>query len=306
MADFELEVGEEDAGERVDVVLARRVPELSRAQAKALLGQGLALVDGRAVKKSHLLVSGERLVVDSLPSAADFYASPDPDLSLKVLRETDEYVIIDKAAGVPSHPLQRGELGTVAGALVARYPEMRDVGYRKREPGILHRLDTNTSGVMLAARKPEAFARLRAQLQAGEIEKRYWARVVAEVVAPQSIEMRIANDPRDARRVRVCVDAREIRRLQAKPALTEVLVSRPSAHGSLCEVRANHARRHQIRAHLAAIGHPLLGDTLYGGPALEAPRHHLLHAVSIRVEGYTTESADWEHLDSEPKILAGA
>ena len=302
MADFELEVTEEDVGQRIDVVLARRIPHLSRARAKALVEEGLAKVGGRVVRKSHLLASGDRVEVDVLPNTADFYAAPDADLPLEVLTETDDYVIVDKPAGVPSHPLQEGELGTVAGALVARYPEMREVGYRRREPGILHRLDTNTSGVMLAARSKEAFERLRAELQSGRIEKRYLARVVGDLVAPQSIDIPIANDPRDARRVRACVDPREIRRLQAKPALTEVVASRPAAHGSLCELRANHARRHQIRAHLAAIGHPLLGDTLYGGPALEAPKHHLLHALSIRLGSRTTRSKDWEHVDSELTI----
>ena len=302
MAEFELEVSEEDVGERIDVVLARRIPHLSRARAKALVEEGVARVGGRVVKKSHLLASGDRVVVEVLPKAADFYAAPDPDLPLQVLTETDEYVIVDKPAGVPSHPLQEGELGTIAGALVARYPEMREVGYRRREPGILHRLDTNTSGVMMAARNEDAFAHLRAELRAGRIEKRYLARVVGEVVAPQSIEMPIANDPRDTRRVRACVDPREIRRLEAKPAVTEVVDSRPAAHGSLCELRANHARRHQIRVHLAAIGHPLLGDTLYGGPALEAPKHHLLHALSIRVGSRTTRSPDWEHVDSKLTI----
>ncbi|MGB5192786.1 MAG: RluA family pseudouridine synthase [Polyangiales bacterium] len=297
MADFELEVTEEDAGERVDVVLARRVPNLSRAAAKALLAAGLARVDGRAVRKSHLLTLGDRVVVDSLPSLADFHAAPDPNLPLEVLRETNEYVIVDKASGVPSHPLRQGELGTLAGALVARYPEMRGVGYSKREPGLLHRLDIDTSGVILAARNEEAFDRLRAQLKGGEIEKRYLARVVGEVIAPRVIEASIANDPRNPRRVRVCTDPREIKRLGAKPAITEVLMSSPAARGSLVEVRANHAHRHQIRAHLASIGHPLLGDALYGGPTLEGARHHLLHASEIVVDGETIRSSDWRYRD---------
>jgi len=302
MADFELEITEEDAGERVDVVLARRAPNLSRARAKRLLGEGIARVDGRAVKKSHLLALGDRVVIEFLPARTDFHATPDSDLPLEVLRETDEYVIVDKPAGVPSHPLQEGERGTLAGALVAHYPEMRDVGYSKREPGLLHRLDTDTSGVMLAARNDKAFDRLRAQLKAGEIEKRYLARVVGNVVAPRVIETRVANDPRDPRRVRICIDPREIKRLRAHPALTEVLTSSSAPHGSLVEVRANHARRHQIRAHLASIGHPLLGDTLYGGPELEAPKHHLLHAVSIRMGTRSTHSTPWNHTGSAPKI----
>jgi 23S rRNA pseudouridine1911/1915/1917 synthase len=297
MADFELEITEEDAGERLDVVLARRVPSLSRARARALVEDGAARIGGRRAKKSQLLELGDRVVVESLPAPVEFHATPDPALDLVVVRETDRYVIVDKPAGMPSHPLQEGELGTLAGALVLRYPEMRGLGYSKREPGILHRLDTDTSGLMLAARSKEAFDQLRAQLKAGEIEKRYLARVAGEVAAPLRIETPIAKDPRDRRRARACVDPREIKRLGAQAALTEVLTSRPAAYGSLVEVRANHARRHQIRVHLASIGHPLLGDTLYGGPALEGVPHHLLHASFIRVDGVVVESSDWKYRD---------
>jgi 23S rRNA pseudouridine1911/1915/1917 synthase len=304
MSAVELEMGEGDTGQRVDVVLARRVPELSRARAKALIEEGGVRVGGRRVKKSYTVSAGDRVTLESLPRPADFYAAPDPDLALEVLVENESYVVVDKSAGVPSHPLKEGELGTLAGALVARYPEMRDVGYSKREPGILHRLDTDTSGVMLAARDQETFNRLRKQLQAGEIEKRYLARCQGIVAAPIVIETPIANDPHDRRKVRACTDPREIKRLRARPARTEVLTSIPAPHGSLVEVRANNARRHQIRAHLASIGHPLLGDPLYGGPSLETPPHHLLHALSIQIGTLSTTSTPWNHASSTPKIAA--
>ena len=297
MADLELEVTEEDDGVRLDVFLVRRVPSLSRARAKALVAGGGVRIEGRLAKKSHLVASGDRVLVDSLPGPADFYADPDPTLDLRVLRETDDYVIVDKPVGVPTHPLAAHEHGTLAGALVARYPEMRDVGYRKREPGLVHRLDTDTSGVVLAARNQRSFEQLRDALRAGHIEKRYLARCAGAVDAPQIIDAPIGNDPRDRRRVRVCTDPREIKRLGAQPAWTEVLDSVQARESSLVEVRANHARRHQVRAHLAWIGHPLLGDTLYGGPELDAPKHHLLHAVSIAVEGVETRSSGWKYED---------
>lgn len=302
MPAIELEIQEEDAGQRIDVVLARRVPELSRGRAKALIDEGLVCVDGRRVKKSRALIVGDRVTVDELPGPVDFYAEPDPNLDLDVLLETRDYVVVDKRAGVPSHPLQEGELGTLAGALVARYPEMRELGYRKREPGILHRLDTDTSGVMLAARTREAFDSLRAELRAGKIEKRYLARCQGVVPAPCLIETAIARDPRDRRKVRACVDPREIKRLSAQAARTEVLSSTVAEHGSLVELRADSARRHQIRVHLASIGHPLLGDTLYGGPALEQPSHHLLHALSIRVGPDRPVSSNWKYSESRLQL----
>ena len=302
MSVAELEIEETDAGQRVDVVLARRVPELSRARAKALIEEGAVRVDGRRVKKSYAVSAGDRVTLESIPRPVDFYAAPDPSLALEVLVENDGYVVVDKQAGVPSHPLKEGELGTLAGALVARYPEMRDVGYSKREPGILHRLDNDTSGLMLAARDQATFEALRKQLQAGQIEKRYLARCQGVVLAPILIDTPIANDPRDRRKVRACADPREIKRLRAQPAATEVLTSTPAEHGSLIEVRANNARRHQIRAHLASIGHPLLGDPLYGGPPLEPPARHLLHAVSIQIGTGSTIVSPWNHSESEPKI----
>lgn len=302
MREIELEIEEEEAGGRLDVLLARRVPGLSRARAKALIEQGEVRVDGRRVKKSHALIAGERVTVDRLPAPADFHAASDPDLAIEVMYETDGYVLVDKPAGIPSHPLREGELHTLAGALVARYPEMRGVGYRKREPGILHRLDTDTSGLMLAARDRESFAELRRMLQAGEIEKRYLARCVGVVAAPIVIDTAIASDPRDRRKVRACSDPREIKRLGAQVARTEVLRSSEAAHGSLVEVRADHARRHQIRAHLASLGHPLLGDPLYGGPELEEPKHHLLHASSVRVGVEAPVVSAWKYMTFSPAL----
>ena len=304
MSVAELEIEEEDAGVRVDVILVRRVPELSRARAKALIEEGAVRVDGRRVKKSYIVSAGDRVTLEKTPGLVDFYAAPDSGLALDVLVETDGYVVVDKPAGVPTHPLKEGELGTLAGALVARYPEMRDVGYSRREPGILHRLDNDTSGVVLAARDQTTFERLREQLQEGQIEKRYLARCQGSVPAPIVIDTPIANDPRDRRRVRVCKDPREIKRLRAQPARTEILTSTPAEHGSLIEVRANNARRHQIRAHLASIGHPLLGDTLYGGPPLAPPNRHLLHALSIQLGTLSTITSHWNHCASAPKIAA--
>lgn len=295
MAVFELEATEEDAGARLDVVLCRHLLGVSRSVAKALVAEGVARVEGRAVKKNYVVRPGDRISIDRLPGPRDFVAAPDPSFELTVLKETEDYVVIEKAPGVPSHPLQAGEVGTVAGALVARYPEMRDVGYSRREPGILHRLDTYTSGVMLAARTPGSFERLRRELTGGQIEKRYLARCIGDVTAPRVLDLPIAGDPRDRRRVRVCRDPREAKRLDAKPARTEILRSAPAPFGSLVELRANRARRHQVRVHLAALGHPLLGDALYGGPAEGSPGHHLLHASAIRVDGELIESNPWKY-----------
>jgi 23S rRNA pseudouridine1911/1915/1917 synthase len=283
--EFRFEIGPEDDGKRVDQVLARRVPGMSRARAKAMSEAGEVRVGGRRVRKSHLLRAGDVVSLERLPPRADFEASPDPSVELEILAATEDYVVVEKPAGVPSHPLRPDERGTVAGALLLQFPEMRGLGYSAREPGILHRLDVETSGLILAARNAEAFRALREQLRSGAIRKHYLALCAGQVEAPQRIALPIANDPMDSRKVSVvrdrADDSRKRRGFPAKDALSEVLQSRRVAGFSLVEIQANHARRHQVRVHCASIGHPLAGDRLYGGPAVSGLDRHFLHASRI-------------------------
>ncbi|MEM7137104.1 MAG: RluA family pseudouridine synthase [Myxococcota bacterium] len=276
MTGSDVELEDEDVGERVDIVLVRRVAGLSRDRAKVLFSQGLVRVNGSRVKKSHRVVGGDRITLAAIPASVDFDAQPDDSHGLRVIEETRDFVIVDKPVGVPSHPLVAAEVGTVANALVARYPEMRGVGYHRREPGIIHRLDNDTSGLILAARHARAFDALVSLLRQGRIDKHYRATCIGEVQAPQVIRSPIATDPHNRRRVRACVDAREAKRLGAQPAVTEVLQSTLESSGSIVDARATNARRHQVRVHLASIGHPLLGDELYGAPEHPAGHHHLV------------------------------
>jgi 23S rRNA pseudouridine1911/1915/1917 synthase len=165
---------------------------------------------------------------------------------------------------------------------VARYPEMALVGYAAREPGILHRLDTDTSGLMIAARDEEAFQRLRTELRSLRIDKRYRALVEGEI-EPRAIDRPIAPVPGDSRRVRVGSHD------GARPARTEIVAVRAHGRFSEIEVSAPAATRHQIRVHLASIGHPLAGDVLYGGPVIPGLTRHFLHASEIRLVHPMTE-----------------
>lgn len=274
----ELVVESAEDGLRLDLVLVRRLPALSRARAKTLLENGEVKVNGRACRKGARLVTGDRVTLASAPEPSEFAARPDPSLVLPIVHEDPWIVVVDKPAGIPSHPLRAHEIGTVASALVARYPEMAGVGWRPREPGILHRLDGGTSGLMLAARDDLTFQTLLTALRNGDIEKRYVA-VVHGVPDVGPIDAPIAPHPSDPRRVRVGPGRGE------RSALTEVLAVRPleETDGLLAEVevRAGAAARHQVRAHLAWLGHPLVGDVLYGAPAMAGLDRHLLHASKI-------------------------
>jgi 23S rRNA pseudouridine1911/1915/1917 synthase len=274
-------VGDEDAGTRLDVVLVRRVPGLSRAKARALSEEGAIRVNGRHARKGAVVAAGDVVSLAGPSPASSSSALPDASLALRILYEDTHLVVVDKDAGVPSHPLRSGELGTVANALVARHPEMAGIGYGPREPGLVHRLDTDTSGVLLAARDSDTFAALRDALRAGAIRKRYVALVEGTLVAPTAFTYPLATHPRDARRVLACVEERDAVRLRARDATTHVIEAESIGAFSRVLVEAPVAGRHQIRAHFAAAGHPLAGDRLYGGPAVSGLSRHFLHASSL-------------------------
>lgn len=281
---IELEIEPDEAGLRLDVVLVRRVPGMSRAKAREMVETGAIRVNGRNPRKGLRLAPGDRVVLSRAPAPSDFHARPDPRLALQIVHEDPWIVVIDKPAGVPSHPLREHEVGTVASALVARYPETSGVGYRLREPGILHRLDTDTSGLLLAARDELTFETLRAALKSGRIDKHYVALVDGRVTAPRTIELAIAPHPRDPRRV-VTLEPDQASDVKgARAARTDVLRAEPIGVYTKVEVSAAHATRHQVRAHLAAIGHPLVGDALYGGSALPGLSRHFLHASRIALD----------------------
>jgi 23S rRNA pseudouridine1911/1915/1917 synthase len=268
---WEITVADEFEGERIDRFLRHAGRSGSRKALAEQLEDGVIRVNGVRTKKGHRLRAGD---VVSGPASNSGGALPDPDQPLEVLLEDEHVVVVNKPAGVPSHPLRPDELGTVASALVARFPEMASVGYRPLEPGILHRLDTETSGVLLAARNTNAFRTLSLAHKRGEIDKRYLALCSGRLQAPQRLSAYLAAD---RRRVRVSHDYIE----GAKLIETEIVRAEPHGEFTLAEVRVPFAARHQVRAQLAALGHPIAGDELYGGPALEGLSRHFLHASEL-------------------------
>jgi 23S rRNA pseudouridine1911/1915/1917 synthase len=261
-----LHIVENEAGSRLDRVLCARLG-LSRAEAKRLFSGGEVRRNGRRADKGDLVVTGDRIELGS--ELSDPRARPDASVTLRILYEDPALVVVDKQAGIPSHPLRPGELGCLANGLLARYPEMAQTGYDLRQPGLVNRLDNDTSGIVLAARDAVVFGQLRDQLEHGEIRKTYLA-LVERWLDPQEIELPLA--PSSRHRARVEVSA------LGRPSLSEI--KRCWQHGDLflVEIEACKAYRHQVRAHLAAVGAPIVGDALYGGGE---GRHHYLHASSI-------------------------
>jgi len=271
---FAIEPGTD--GARVDQAVARAVPGLSVAAARRLLAAGAVRLDGRPARKGDRVRAGQTLDVDDAQGAAEGpegrRVTPDPATPLEVLAVDADFVAIAKPAGIPSHPLLAGEIGTAASAVVARFPECAAASPHAREGGLVHRLDTATSGVLLAARHPDAWHALRSAMADPDCEKVYLAEVRGEAGAGQSLEP-IGRAGRRGARVRVGGGRSPL------PAHTRWEVLEPRGETTLLRVTLSKGRAHQVRAHLAAAGHPIAGDPLYGGEPDGALR---LHAWAIR------------------------
>jgi 23S rRNA pseudouridine1911/1915/1917 synthase len=242
------------------------------------IAEGRVRVDGLRAPKGSTVGPGALVRVDLPPPDAPV---PQPELPLRVVHADVHLVLADKPAGMPSHPLEPGERGTAANALVGRFPELAGVGPSRREGGLVHRLDTETSGLLLAARTDAAHALLRAQFTARSVEKGYLALAQGELHAGGEIDLPLAHDPADPRKVRAASDPTWAGQHGARPALTRFTPVERRGGFTLLEVEIATGVLHQIRAHLAFIGHPLAGDTLYGGPVLPGLGRHFLHAAHL-------------------------
>lgn len=264
-----------EAGQRFDQLVVLHVEGLGRKGAALLFASGDVTVDGRRAKKGELARVGQRV---SVLVAGDARAIAEPDAELRLLLVREDLVIVDKRAGQPCAALPGAERGTVAGALLAHFPEMASVGYGLREPGLVHRLDTQTSGVLMAARTQTAFAGLRRALGSGALDKRYLAVVESERIDDHGvIEAALGPHPRNARKVSVAARGSP----GARAARSEYQVIERKGRFALVEVRAGRAYRHQVRVHLASRGSPLVGDALYGGLDANLGARHALHASYV-------------------------
>ena len=291
------------SGERLDKLIVGAVAGLGRAGARKLFERDKVRVNGRIASKGGVARAGDEITI-VLPDVSGPGAVAEPDGPLEVRFETDLVVVAEKPAGQPTAPIEPGEKGTLANALVGHYPEMAGIGYAPREPGLVHRLDTDTSGLVLAARTQAAFETLSRALKEHRVEKSYLLLCEAEGLADSgTVEIPLAPHPKDKKRVYACIHPRDVARYAPRPASTSFRVVRRAGRWALVEAIAPVAQRHQIRAHMAAIGHPLAGDLLYGGAEIAGLRRHSLHAAFIGWAGDSTVPA-FEVRSDLPRELA--
>ncbi len=262
---------------RLDKYLVEIFPHSSRAFWKEHLLQNVR-INGLKPKAGQRLLGGEILSVASPPDEKHFILAPNLQRSLNILYQDDYLLAVDKPAGLPCHPLKAEESDTAVHAVAALDPQQLENFPDSREIGLLHRLDNETSGVLLFARTPETKTKLMAIQRQGGLRKTYLAWVAGRLEHGGKIQIPLAHHPKNKKKMRACVDEKEARKLKARDALTYYTPLKSSLHHSLVQVEIYQGARHQIRVHLASLGHPLLGDPLYGGP----PSHRLLlHASQI-------------------------
>ncbi len=265
-----------DAGERLDHFLHARMGEYSRARIQAWIKDGLVSVNGAPAKPSTILRGGERIEV-SPANAPPLKAEPE-DAPIEILYEDAAVIAVNKPAGLVVHAGAGAHSGTLVNRLVHHFKSLSQVGGELR-PGIVHRLDRGTSGVMLVARTDAAHRALAAQFSGRTTEKTYLALVEGRVNADSGrITKPIARDPAHRTRMTARLD-------HGRDALTEYRVLRRFEKFTYLEVRIGTGRTHQIRAHLASIRHPVAGDKLYGAQVAD---RIFLHAWRIRFDSPAT------------------
>ena len=289
----------DDAGTRLDQFLVSKIGEVSRARVKQMIEQGLVLVDDAPPKASLRLRGGEQVRVDAPAKIEPLRALPE-EIPLDIVFEDDDLAVVNKPAGMMVHAGAGAtddarNRGTLVNALLHRFGQLSGVGGELR-PGIVHRLDKETSGLIVIAKNDEAHRKLAAQFSLREAKKTYVALAHGWVKADRAtIHSSISRD--SVRRVRMTA-----RSSGGREAITHYVVKRrldsPFGKFTLLDVKIDTGRTHQIRVHLSSIGHPIVGDALYGAPReLKSPRgtislhRNFLHAAALELRHPRTGEA---------------
>jgi 23S rRNA pseudouridine1911/1915/1917 synthase len=269
---------------RVDSLISQNLPVLSRRAREELFSKQAVRINGRPVAKGFKASSGDRLEIE-IPGPLSPFPVQNQAPRPSILFEDPALVIVDKPGLMPTHPLSPFESGTLANLLVSHWPQIVGVGNKTLEPGLVHRLDKGTSGLLAVALKQSAWEQLKKDLGTRKWEKTYQALIEGVFPNPITISLPLAHDPSDNRKMKVIRGPGDRRRGRIYQALSQVRPLKRFKEFTLVEVRLITGVTHQIRIHLSSQGHPVAGDTLYGSkrsPALGLPLNRFfLHACSL-------------------------
>lgn len=271
--------------QRLDVMLAEALEDVSRAQVQRLIEAGHVTVDGVVPRKTGLKVYGGEHVIVDVPEAAPARLQAET-IPLDVVYEDQDVIVINKPAGMVVHPAAGHHAGTLVHAVLGHAPDIEGVGGEKR-PGLVHRLDKDTSGLIVLAKNDRAFRYVQAQFKARTVRKMYLALVYGQLPSPTGrIEAYIGRDPRNRQRMAVTIPEK------GREAITEYQVRETFSRYSLVEVEPKTGRTHQIRVHLTSLGCPIVGDALYAGAPARQPlpgfpkglTRQFLHAAELSLQ----------------------
>jgi 23S rRNA pseudouridine1911/1915/1917 synthase len=254
-------VAPEEAGVRLDRYLTSVLAGQSRSQIQKLIKDGKVTVAGHAVAANRAVRAGDQIAVE-IPEPASPTPQPE-DLNVDIVYEDPDLVVVNKPAGMVVHPAAGHAQGTLVNALLHEVKDLSGIGGELR-PGIVHRLDRGTSGLMVVAKHDRAHAELARQFHDREVEKEYVALVWGVVQAGRRIDLPIGRDPADRKKM-------SARARRARSATTRITAALHMPGVTLIHVAIATGRTHQIRVHLSAIGHPIVGDAVYGGLRRRVP-----------------------------------
>jgi len=246
------------AGERLDAYLAARIPDLSRSAVGRLIEEGRVTVGGAPAKPSYKVRTGDRITVEIPPPAPTHLAAQ--DIPLDIVYEDSDIIVVNKPRGMTTHPAPGSPAGTLVNALLARTHDLSGVGGVQR-PGIVHRLDKDTSGLIVVAKNDRAHVGLQAQIQKRTAGRRYAALVWGNTRFQKAVvDAPVGRHPVDRKKMAVVTEG-----TRARPAVTDLSVVERLGGFTLLEAWLRTGRTHQIRVHCAYIGHPVVGDPVYAG-----------------------------------------
>ena len=267
---MKIRIQPEDSGKRLDKLISEKLKEISRSLAKKLIESGKITINGKKTEPSYRVKEGNEAEIEEIPSQRK--SIKPQDIPIRVVYEDDDILVLDKPAGMAVHPSPGCEKDTIVNALLKRYKDLP--GSSPERPGIIHRLDKDTSGLIIIAKTPLAYKSLSEQFSERKVEKKYLALLVGKLPLDKGkIELPIGRDPFNRKRMKVTLGGKE--------AITLFRVLKRYENFTLVEVQIKTGRTHQIRVHFSYQGYPIAGDETYGEGKLPSLERQFLHAYKL-------------------------